>query len=92
MRKTTGGGGGGIKKINTAPEASLKRLACQITAQLPDDLAESIFVLEIARGLLVHLNDREAVIQLAAARETARFSLVSGPEDQLGLLDKSSPA
>lgn len=36
--------------------AGLKRLACQLVAQLPDERAEALEVLMLARGIVDHLN------------------------------------
>lgn len=66
--------------------AGLKRIACQLVAQLPDDRTEAIEVLGLARGIVDHLSGAQApparVIQLSSQR--AGTALVALPGERAG--------
>ena len=60
-------------------EAGLKRLACQLVAQLPDERGDALAALEYARGIVDHLSGEARVIPLRETR--LGMSLVSAPDE-----------
>lgn len=76
-------------------EQGLKRAACLIASQLPDNAADALKVLEYARGIVRHLETMPgtggaAIIQLAA--RTGPVALPEDdPADPSGFLDKANP-
>lgn len=78
------------------PGDHLKRLALQIAAQLPENDAEALQVLEIARGLVRHLSEttpwQAAVIRLSVERRNPGSAQATELADQNEPQGKSSLA
>lgn len=80
------------------PDAFMKRLACQIAAQLPDSQQESLEVLTYVREIVMNLGGgwgRPVAVpptQLFAADRKDQVELpAASKEGQNGLLDRASP-
>ena len=59
--------------------AGLKRIACQIAAQLPDDPEEAAEVLEFALGIVKYLARPPAsTVRLAASRQDVLAAVPTG--------------
>lgn len=80
----------GASNMPTREEQRLKRAACLIASQLPEDVGEALRVLDYARGIIRHLAPETAdVIPLsfapgqrypAVVREDGREVLIDFPD------------
>lgn len=97
--------GGAYKGMQHRKDAQLKRIACQIFTQLPDDRAEAVSVLRYARLIVDNLEgnwDAMVASQTTPAKITPLRAAAQQmidlagwqadePEDQPAPLDKSNP-
>lgn len=69
------------------PEAHLKRMACQIAAQLPDDAEEAVRVMDYVREIVANLGGRwsapKASATLYAINRTSPAALEEGGSEAL---------
>ena len=74
----------------------LKRAACLIASQLPDDETDALRVLDIARGIIKHLNDvgtpaGAGVIRFLPVRTGPAIVPISGQVVRIDFPGKASP-
>lgn len=77
-------------------EQGLKRAACLIASQLPDNTADALKVLEYARGIVRHLDEAPgagcaAVIQFAVPRISQGALPGDDPADRTGFRGRANP-
>lgn len=77
----------------TREEQRLKRAACLIASQLPEDLGEALKVLEYAKGIIRHLApDTAEIIPLSHLdRRYPAIVRADVPEDLIDYPDRASP-
>jgi hypothetical protein len=80
------------------PDAHMKRMACQIAAQLPDDQREALEVLNYVAEIVMNLGGgwpqaepiRKKPELYVIPRTSREAALAAAPEVQIGPQDKSN--